>query len=95
MVNRNSVVEGARMTAAKRSDVMLMAAKVNIDIVEIENLFGVGQKKGRSKTNLFKVLAKCVVVMNDIWPFFFFRSRRRLYQGSDGSQVTLDYATRV
>jgi hypothetical protein len=49
MVNRNSAVEGARMTAAKRSDVMLMAAKVNIDIAEIENLFGVSQKKGKAK----------------------------------------------
>jgi hypothetical protein len=72
MVNRNSVVEGARMTAAKRSDVMLMAAKVNIDIAEIENLFGVGQKKGRSKTNLFTVVAQVCCSDERYLALFFF-----------------------
>lgn len=70
MVNRNSVVEGAKMTAAKRSDVMLMAAKVNIDIAEIENLFGVNQKKGkRNNKPVWSCNQLCVyvVVLNNIW----------------------------
>jgi hypothetical protein len=46
MVNRNSF-DGSRQPPTKRSDVMLMAAKINIDIAEIENLFGIGQKKGK------------------------------------------------
>jgi hypothetical protein len=48
MLNRCSSSEGIRQSAPKGSDVMLMAAKINLDIAEIEILFGVGQKKGKA-----------------------------------------------
>jgi hypothetical protein len=42
--------ESKRQSGAEGSDVMLMSAKINLDIVEIENLFGAAQRKGMALT---------------------------------------------